>query len=50
MSGDGAIKSNRSPGGHADKGGKRNLIVEFAAALPDGSPLTTTPSRRASPS
>ena len=41
MSSDGAIKSNRSPGGHADKGGRRNLIVEFGAALPDGDPLTT---------
>jgi integrase len=41
MSGDGAIKSNRSPGGHTDSGGQRNLIVEFAAALPDGNPLRT---------
>jgi integrase/recombinase XerC len=41
MSSDGAIKSNRSPGGHPDKGGGRNLIVEFGAALPDGDPLRT---------
>jgi hypothetical protein len=41
MSSDGAIKSNRPPGGHPDKGGGRNLIVEFGAALPDGDPLTT---------
>ena len=41
MSSGGAIKSNRSPGGHTDKGGGRNLIVEFGAALPDGDPLTT---------
>lgn len=41
MSGDDAIKSNRPPGGQADIGGQRNLIVEFAAALPDGNPLTT---------
>jgi hypothetical protein len=41
MSSDGAIKSNRSPGGHTDKGGRRNLIVEIGAALPDGDPLTT---------
>jgi hypothetical protein len=41
MSGDGAIKSNRPPGGQADIGGQRNFIVEFAAALPDGNPLTT---------
>ena len=41
MSSDGAIKSNRSPGGHTDKGGGRNLMVEFGAALPDGDPLTT---------
>ena len=41
MSGDGAIKSNRPPGGQADRGGQRKLIVEFAAALPDGNPLTT---------
>jgi len=39
MSGDGVIKSNRPPGGHADRGGQRNLVVEFAAALPDGNPL-----------
>ena len=41
MSGDGTIKSNRLPGGQADIGGQRNLIVEFAAALPDGNPLMT---------
>ena len=41
MSGDDAIKSNRPPGGQADVGDQRNLIVEFAAALPDGNPLRT---------
>lgn len=41
MSGDGAIKSDHPPGGQADMGGQRNLIVEFAAAIPDGNPLTT---------
>jgi hypothetical protein len=41
MSGDGAIKSNRPPSGNTDSGGQRNLIVEFAAVLPDGNPLTT---------
>jgi integrase len=39
MSGDDAIKSNRPPGGQADVGSPRNLIVEFAAALPDGNPV-----------
>jgi hypothetical protein len=41
MSGDGAIKSNRPPSGNTDSGSQRNLIVEFAAALPDGNSLTT---------
>jgi len=40
MSGDGAINSNRPLGGQAVIGGQRNLMVEFAAALPAGNPLT----------
>jgi hypothetical protein len=40
MSSDGAIKSNRSPGGIPIRAGG-SLIVEFGAALPDGDPLTT---------
>jgi hypothetical protein len=41
MSGDGAIKSDRSLGGRSDHGGQRNLMVEFAAAVPDGDPVKT---------
>jgi integrase/recombinase XerC len=41
MDGDNAIKSKRPPSGHAGGGGQSNLIVEFAAALPDGNPLRT---------
>jgi len=38
--GDGnGIKSNRSRGDDAHRGGQRNLIVELAAAFPDGDPL-----------
>ena len=39
MGGDGEIKSSRSPGGDAGRVQQRNLIVELATVLPDGSPL-----------
>jgi integrase len=41
MRGDDPIKSNRSLSDRTDHRGQRNLIVEFAAAVPDGDPVKT---------
>jgi integrase len=39
MDGEGGIKSSRSLGDDAGRAGQRNLIIELATVLPDGSPL-----------
>ena len=39
MGGEGGIKSRCSLGDDAGRAGQRNLIIELATVLPDGSPL-----------